>query len=84
MTDPIGQYLLLTDDKYTPAISKQVLNTRDPYQIYSLYSTTVKSTKFTASGSEQLVETDKDIIAVQRYHPIKPLFDFDAIARQYP
>jgi hypothetical protein len=78
MADQIAEYLSLTDDKYAPINPKQLLNTRDNYQIYSLYSRTVKSMR----GSQLQIDTS-DIIAVQKYHPVKPLCDFDAIANQY-
>ena len=78
MANQISEYLNLTNDKYAPAIPKPLLNTRDNYQIYSLYSRTIKS----ISGSQTENDTSP-IIAVQKYHPIKPLCDFDAIANQY-
>ena len=68
----------LANDDYAPIVPKPLLNTRDNYQIYSLYSRTIK---LTGSGETQIKTSP--IIAVQRYHPIKPLCDFDAIANQY-
>lgn len=84
MPDRIHDYLIAIGDPQAPIVPKKSLNTRDNYQIYSLYSTTVISTELRPEGNQQLVKTDKDIIAVQKYHPVKPLFDFDAIAKQYP
>ena len=78
MADQISQYLSLANDKYAPNSPKPLLNTRDNYQIYSLYSRTVKSIR---NGQAQL--DTSNVIAVQRYHPIKPLCNFDAIANQY-
>ena len=78
MANQISEYLNLTNDKYAPAIPKPLLNTRDNYQIYSLYSRTIK---LTSSGQMQIKTSA--IIAVQKYHLLKPLCDFDAIANQY-